>query len=573
MDADSSIALLHYAMQNSAGTEIDNADLALELSKVFNDKRLCDSIAYWNRVSEQIYEGLSVERGLAEVLYQKAFEAFCLGDYKAALDYSLQGLGKMEDLQDEAGIALGYLRISRIFHFTYKMAQSAENGEKAGILFEKVADYPNAWDSWSFAGHGYRLDGDSIQAQYAFERGMEMAEKSGVSEIMGLAYNDLGAFYMEYNQYDSAMIYFRKALANCGDQNSRQKMVIQNGLGQVYLATGQYQACIDLLRDALKVVYASGEVFFLTELPEYMARSYAALGQYDSAYKYMEINSRFSDSLFTEDQDKALEEMQSKYESDRKDALIARQKSERIYGITLILAVCILAFMLYRRYLVKKRTNEILDQRNREKDFLLREIHHRVKNNLQILSSLLNLQSEYIKDENASNAIMEGRNRVQSMAFIHQQLYSHENVTGVDMRQYLTVLCDHLHDSFTDEKKYIDIVSDIRIGFVDVETAIPLGLIVNELITNSIKYAFKRRDQGTIKVSLWQNDHNQLVLVVVDDGEGTLSNGAKEGSSFGTDLIAILSKKLKGQISTDTSKGYSTRITFDRYQLLENMPT
>ncbi len=570
-DLDSAIQMLTtlWNRQSTMGSVQNQATMALEVSKLYNEKRDCDQIEHWILVAEPLLMQTSDKRGLAELSYQKGYAAFCRGMYEDAMEHIMEGLKIMEELDDAAGIALGHLRLSRIFHFTFKMAQSAEYGKRAGETFERLENYPNAWDAWSFAGHGYRMEGDSLQAQICFEKGLAMAENSGIRHIMGLAYNDLGAFYMEMSRYDSAEIYFEKALVNRDTANVRQEMVIKNGLGQVFLATDQYQKCIDLLSGALKTVYQTGDIFFLTEIPEYIARSYEGLGQYDSAYKYMEINWKYSDSLFTQNQDEALEEMRSKYESDKKDALITQQQHERIYIIALLALALLLALLFYRRYVAKKKMTELLNKKNEEKDFLLREIHHRVKNNLQILSSLLSIQSEYIQDENALNAIVEGRNRVQSMSFIHQQLYSDDNVTAVDMQVYVKELCEHLSETFSSPQKHISILYENQIDLVDVETAIPLGLIINELITNSIKYAFKDRDQGLIHVRLWMNQAGLLCLEVKDDGNGPVDS-ITETASFGTDLVTILSQKLKGKISIDTEDGYSTLITFHRFKMLSD---
>ncbi len=565
-DLQQSIEILTTALDSEEDSHT-RANYYLALSKCHNQRRNCDSIQYWNNLAAQIYHELSDLQGQAEVLYQQGYEAFCRMEYTRALDYILKGLEIMERLQNNAGMALGYLRMSRIFHFTSKMQQSAEYGRKAGPLFEQKHDFVNAWDSWSFAGHGYRMLNDSVQALECFDKGMEQALLSQIPEVKGMAYNDLAAFYNEASNYDSAIVYFQKALDLVDPSDERQIMVTKNGLGQSYLHSGRYQECIDLLTGALEVIYKTNDLFFMTEVPEYIAQSYAALGQYDSAYKYMELNWRSTDSLFSQGQDKALEEMRSKYESDKKDQLIAQQVRERNYGLALLLAAVILAGMFYLRFINKKRHNDLLNQRNQEKDFLLREIHHRVKNNLQILSSLLNLQADYIQDENALNAIAEGRNRVQSMALIHQQLYSEENMTAVDMKVYLADLCSHLTDSFSDQNTEIEIDYDIKVGLFDVETAIPLGLIVNELITNSIKYAFNDRTRGKIMVKLWEVEGTLLCLRVADDGHGITERGSeKEHRSFGTDLIKILSSKLKGTIDVNTSNGYATDIQFSRYK-------
>lgn len=236
----------------------------------------------------------------------------------------------------------------------------------------------------------------------------------------------------------------------------------------------------------------------------------------------------------------------------------------------------LLAFMLWRNIRFRMTVNrtlhlqkEEIEEKNSQNELLLREIHHRVKNNLQILSSLLSLQADYSKDPNALSAINEGRNRVQSMAFIHQQLYTKENVTSVNMQMYLADLCSHLSDSYSACEKEILISYDLEVLFLDVETAIPLGLIVNELVTNSIKYAFNDREEGHINVKIWINEDSQLCLLVEDNGSG-ISQAPEESqtTSFGSDLIRVLSKKLRGRIKVRQNQGYSTKIVFERYTKL-----
>ena len=141
--------------------------------------------------------------------------------------------------------------------------------------------------------------------------------------------------------------------------------------------------------------------------------------------------------------------MQTKYETDKKEQVIKRQQRERLFGFVLIGVITLVAFLLYRGYVNKNKMNGVLQERNEEKDFLLKEIHHRVKNNLQILSSLLSLQSAYIKDESAMNAIQEGRSRVESMGMIHQRLYTNDSVTSVEMNEYVKEHCSRLEDTFS----------------------------------------------------------------------------------------------------------------------------
>jgi len=155
-------------------------------------------------------------------------------------------------------------------------------------------------------------------------------------------------------------------------------------------------------------------------------------------------------------------------------------------------AAILLIGLLYRNQKQKK----LISIQNDEKDILLREIHHRVKNNLQVISSLLGIQSRSIKDVQAKQAIHEGRARVHSMSLIHQNLYKKDNLTGVDMRVYLNKLSTDLINTYNLSEGQIEIEKDIDELILDVEYVVPIGLIINELISNALKYAFPDQQNG-----------------------------------------------------------------------------
>jgi two-component sensor histidine kinase len=259
--------------------------------------------------------------------------------------------------------------------------------------------------------------------------------------------------------------------------------------------------------------------------------------------------------------------MKAKYEAEKKEAQIAFQKAQLeeqrlrfgvvIIGLVLALLIGALLFRLTRQ----------LRKRNEEKEFLIKEIHHRVKNNLQILSSLLHLQSRQIKDDTALHAVREGQNRVDTMGLIHQKLYMGDNVAKVEMKDYLEQFGQNILDSFGIEDGRVQIEYALEPMYLDVDTAIPLGLIINELTTNSLKYAFPGDRSGVIKIALWKNEKNHLVLSVSDNGAGlTAITDPKNSSSFGTSLVQMLSKKLKGKPeTTQSAAGYATTIVFEKY--------
>ncbi len=183
---------------------------------------------------------------------------------------------------------------------------------------------------------------------------------------------------------------------------------------------------------------------------------------------------------------------------------------------------------------------------------------------MQTISSLLSLQSRYISDKNAVEAINESKNRVKSMALIHQKLYQKDNLTGIEMEDYVQNLVESLFVSYGINFNQVNFSCDINKVRLDVDTAIPIGLILNELVTNALKYAFEG-NKGELFIQLLQ-ESNMLKLTVRDNGKGFIeSNNRQEG--YGMRLIESLSRKLKATVSLDSSSGTTYIITIEKFTL------
>lgn len=211
--------------------------------------------------------------------------------------------------------------------------------------------------------------------------------------------------------------------------------------------------------------------------------------------------------------------------------------------------------------------NEIINKRIKENEYLITEIHHRVKNNLQILSSLLSLQSDYIQDPSALEAIQKGKSRVEAIGLLHQMLYIKDvNITSINMEDYFEELCLYIEDNFSAPEQDIKISHHIDVSHLDVDTAIPLGLTVTELITNSIKHGFNNKKEGRIELQLWLDVDNNLCLKVADNGVGIPEEmEANVQYSFGSELIDLLTEKLEGTIFKETKEGYSITIKYKHF--------
>lgn len=236
-------------------------------------------------------------------------------------------------------------------------------------------------------------------------------------------------------------------------------------------------------------------------------------------------------------------------------------------GTSLLLAL--LGGILFLQYKQKRKANIVITQRNEqlgelleEKEWLVKEVHHRVKNNLQMVISLLNIQSSYLNNDAAILAIKDSQRRMQAMSLIHQKLYQDNNVAVIDMAIYINELITYLKEIFV-SATWIYFEQDVAAIPLDVTHAIPVGLILNELIVNSIKYAFDQNDNGIISVSFCFADERHLMLTVRDNGKGLPEKfDAFERRSLGMSLITELAKQLDGSIEFLNEGGAKTILIF-----------
>lgn len=209
-----------------------------------------------------------------------------------------------------------------------------------------------------------------------------------------------------------------------------------------------------------------------------------------------------------------------------------------------------------------RRLSVQVNQLLQDKEMLMKEIHHRVKNNLMVISSLLNLQSRYIKDEKSKEIFKESQNRAQSMALIHERLYRSTDMKSIDFADYIRSLTRDLFNTYSTQEDRIDLKMDVEDVEVDIDNAVPLGLIINEIVTNSLKYAFPDENAGTISIS-FHKQKDQYLLEVSDDGIGIPEEFEVEKSdSLGMMLINSLTYQIGGELEMERSPGTTFRIKF-----------
>lgn len=514
------------------GADKPLANSLTTLAYIYLDQAQYEQAAEMHLEALRVFEKLDNRDGIARS-YQGIGEINCeyLNNCELALDYFRKALKIKEELGSERGMAYVFRYLGGAFEKLAVIDSAYFYYNKTIILAEKLNDKRLLVDGYSALATVAEQVGLPEEERLRISlKYIALAEEIGRLDGVYVGYYSLGNIYKNRGEFDKAIGYYKKAVPLAEEQKNYRFLET--------LYYNQYNIYKEHLRD----------------VPNALAALEAFLVNHDSVANAAKFQ--------------ALQDISTRYETEKKEILIAEQQEAlRQERIRFWLISGILALALAAGGLLFRLTRQ-LRKRNREKEFLIKEIHHRVKNNLQVLSSLLHLQSRHIKDETALDAVREGQNRVEAMGLIHQKLYMGDNLAAVEMRDYLHNLGDTLMDAFRLDEERVKIIYHVEPLHLDVDTAIPLGLIINELVTNSLKYAFPEGRSGTVEISLWQNEKGKLCLKVADDGVGMAGAPVlKNSTSFGTNLVEILSKKLKGTPQVQNGEGYATLIAFENFKV------
>lgn len=485
-------------------------------------------------------------------------------------------------IYDKIGSAKQKARINNTLAGFYLNVDQLEKGKqqylKALKQFEVLQDSSGLASVNANLGMVYTDLGDYEKAEYHLMKQKEYNVVFPTLREMGFHHDFLGLLRQEQNRLDEAYEEHLKALKIRENLSSTYNLCESKiHMGEILIKLKRYDEAIDQLKD----VFSFEEHESLNQEQrayDLLAEAYEKKGDYKSALNNFKAYKAMTDSIYTKESIEIIAEKDARYNQQKKDAKIALLNKEKeisqtklsrsrsVMIISLIglglLAIAALALLKMNRKIKSK--NETISKALKDRELLLHETHHRVKNNLQMISSLLNLQSKYVKDDNVLEVLQNGRNRVQSMAILHKNLYVGEDLNMVNIQHYFEGLVDSILNSYNKTENDVDLRIDAEKVTMDVESVIPLGLIVNELVTNSLKHAFPKDIKTKPEITLKMSEREGFyTLKVADNGVGIqndiIENGNKE--SFGQRLIKSLSKKLKASISITNDKG--TSVSFE----------
>lgn len=561
--------------------------------------------------------------GVAAMLLQQGMIDDNNGDFEQSEKKYRTALALFSRAKRPAGVASSMIRLGVVFlrngsfdkairFFLDALRISEKNGDRFGMMeanqcigwafqdqkkFAVALGYLNTADSINRLlplsnislniannyGTLYRDIGQYEKARMHLEKGIL---QSNVAEYRGLQItliNSLASVYAREGLVDKAIALQKEALAKSREiKNVLRELQTLYGLARTY--EKEPDKAIVYLEDAIQLSYQKGlynqEIRYLKAI----IPIYKKTGNINKAFVSLERQQLLSDSFYYKKLSKNIASLKAEYELSQTNARVKELnllnkhhtielrnstlvRRFTIAGILVLLVVCFLLGYQYRQ--IRRASEKIaiknseLEKLLSEKEWLMKEVHHRVKNNLQTIVSLLESQTVFLSNHDALLAIKDSQNRVHTMSLLHQKLYQANNFASVDMHTYLSELINYLKDSYDLKQKIRFNVSIPHIE-LDISQAIPLGLIINEAVTNSIKHAFPSQLNKEITISMKQTTERKVNLLIMDNGVGFKDNfDIAASKSLGLKLISGLSGDINAEFTLKSNHGTSIMLDFE----------
>ncbi len=531
-------------------------------------------------IALKIRRNINDKRGIAACLNNIGEIFRVQGNYNEALKNYFEALKLFEEIDFKFGIASAYNNIGTIYKALKNYPQALKFYKSSYDIKLQINDKRGIVAYYGNVASLYEQDGSFDEAIKNHLLGLKKAEEIGDVGSKALTYNHLGEIHLRQLEFNEADNYLQQAL------KIELEIEDKKGIATTYLYLSQLNLKLNHFSEAR--VYADKAFEFGKELgnKSVIAGCYESLsildsikGDFKGALRNYKMLMLYEDSLVTEEAKKISVEANMQYEFDKKEIAVKAQhdkivyqleadsrlqKQWRTFFILVIILACLGLFFMKRAYDSKKRLAFILSEEDKRKEVLLQEVHHRINNNLQIISSLLTLQANNASEPKLQEYLLQSQNRIQSLSALHELLYDTNSPLEINMKDYIDKVMDFHRDVSGNLNAPVTIITEIVDVKFPTKLAVPLALIVNELVTNSIKYAFTNTVNGLIKVTLLKNQiENNWVLMVSDNGKGMPQEFERRKDSLGLKLVTIMTKQIKGIIDIKNDNGAVFNIIFN----------
>jgi len=501
------------------------------------------------------------------------YKNFVKNEYNQSADLYLKAIAISEKnhLNFEKNL---YLSLGRLFHMT-------DNYEKAKYYYEKaLMDFRKDQDTLLMVKCLVNLGSihsSTNQYEMAEQFFMESLNYPSPDHIKRATYSNLGNLKIREKKFKEALPFLYNATVKDPKTGVQGDLYDFSYLLNAKTGSRNFEGIDSILKISYQLYGESEDMRSKSIMLKAIGETYYGMGQYQKAAQVKDQYIVLYDSLKDMQRDEIIYEMETKYQSEKKEQEIAKNEAEKerlsqekknlfvmiVFAIAVILLLSYLIYLNIKQKKILKAQTVQLETLVEEKNILMKETHHRVKNSFQLVSSLLYLQSENIQNKEASAAVVDAQNRVKSMILIHQKMYSKDQLIGIETKEYITDLVQDIIDNQADASRKILSETHADSTILSIETITSIGLIINELITNSIKHAFPASIENPKIEVRFEKTQNFYTLWVGDNGIGI--QGEIKNTSFGLKLIQSLAKKLKGKISIEHQKGTQFKMEIHQY--------
>ncbi len=521
-----------------------------------------------------ISERYDYDKGYRTSLYHLGSAYHHSSQLQKALQTLYEGLKASEAVNDKVMSANFYNEIGGVYYNIEDYNNAFDFFNKALQIRTAMKDTTLMAGSFNNIGEIYRLKGNPKMALEFYKQAAEINEKKGEVRWLTINYQNMSSANRMLKRYDEAEKYAVKCTQLAEKQNSHiLKMYAYTNMGDLYFALKKYDVAIDFYKMAYSLAKGVSLVH-LRNVSEGLAKSYMGQQKYDSAATYFQQHITWKDSVMDTEKHKMFLYTESKQRTDLakteienlkmskelSDLKLIEKEEERLYYILGIIFLFIFAIVLFFRFYEKNKINKRLNLALKEREILLKEVHHRVKNNFQLIYSMLNLQSSSISDKLSKEILSSAKSRVNAMAIIHDKIYQADDLSSVKLKPYFEHIIELTEKHFNDSDVKVQLIAEET--ELDIESAISFGLILNELLNNCYMHAFDHTREGHITVRLEKTNKN-IGLHVKDDGKGLPENLDMENlSTLGLELVYLLTVQLKGEVKHFNDNGANFLISF-----------
>lgn len=549
-----------------------------------------DSSSYLAQEALNLAQQANFKKGIAAATKNLAICNYVNGKSDIAIKQFIEAIKLFEELKEVSELAHCYSQMGIAYYLQYQYDNALKYYDKSIELYKKTTNKKDLAGVYINQGVSYTYVKKMDLAEINYNEALKIYQEINYEPGFGPAYNSLAKIYYAKKEYNKAISYYKLAEQYSLKSNNKYHLITNyNSLATCYKELKEYEIAKTYSEKSIAISKEVGSVERELFCHETMADILFSMGDYKNAYASFQNYASLKDTLFNQDKNDAIAEMQAKFDVEKNQQKVkeielqkkiddeANTKQRILFMVVIVVILISLVFtiLLFRN---KQKVNSLLEQKNaaiqanlEQKEVMMSEIHHRVKNNLQMVSSILDLQARDLTDEKSMRVIEDSLSRINAISLLHQRLYQSDNIRGIKINTYLQELAFDILKNFSSSVTTTPIQLTCKVDDLnmDLESAIPIGLITAELITNACKYAFLSIEKPEITITL-NKQQDALVLIVTDNGVGKQAAVNESGTSFGTKLIKSLSRKLRAEIIEDTSnKGTSIQLKINSFKLYD----